>query len=224
MTTPIATTASTSPEEASRRATTGISNAPGTQDNDTSSSATPCCLSARSAPSTRRFEIVSLKRLATIAILSRRPSSAPSYVCTVDAPLFGFGSPCGPDGLEKMTELLSLRREVTDVLVRRRALEWNSLHDGQAIALESGSLSWVVRQQAHGRNAEIHEDLRTYAVITGIGREAKFDVRLDGVEAPVLQCVGLELVPQTDAAAFVSSDVNHPVSYTHLTLPTIYSV
>ena len=77
----------------------------------------------------------------------------------------------------------------------------------QPVALEADDLRRVVRQQAHGGQPEIDEDLRADTVVTQIRREAECLVRLDRVGALLLQLVGLELVGETDAAALVTDDV-----------------
>ena len=89
-------------------------------------------------------------------------------------------------------------------------------------ALSSGTRSTIVRpypssparfvgllvSRPHRRDTEVHEDLGPHAVVPRVGSEAKLDVRLDGVQPPVLERVGLELVPQTDPTALVATDVH----------------
>src|SRR5437588_8265708 len=57
---------------------------------------------------------------------------------------------------------------------------------------------WIVRQEAHGREAEIDKDLGSDTVVPRIGREAELKVGFDGVQARVLQCVRFQLVAQPD--------------------------
>src|SRR5438034_5405813 len=111
-----------------------------------------------------------------------------------------------------MAELLGLRPQVPDVVGGRFDLERDPFGDGQAVALEPGSLVRVVRQQAHRPYPEIDEDLRPDPVLSLVRREPELDVRLDRVTSMVLQLVGAQLVPQPDRAAFVSADVQDDTS------------
>ena len=110
--------------------------------------------------------------------------------------------------VQQVTHLLPLRRQVSDVLGVRHALERYPVDDLKAVALEPGPLRRVVGQQAHRRDTEIHEDLGADPVVTCVGSEAELDVRLDRVEALVLERVRLELVAQPDPAALVSPYVD----------------
>ena len=57
----------------------------------------------------------------------------------------------------------------------------------QPVALQAGDLLRVVREEADLREAQVDEDLRADAVVAQVRREAEDLVRLDGVEALVLQ-------------------------------------
>src|SRR5688500_14900839 len=100
-----------------------------------------------------------------------------------------------------MTHLVALRLEVPDVLRVGIALERNPLDDLEPVTLQAGALRWVVGQQSHRRDAEVHEYLGSHSVVSGVRRETELDISLDGVEAPILKRVRLELVPQADAPA-----------------------
>ena len=58
-------------------------------------------------------------------------------------------------------------------------------------------------------HAEVDQDLRTGAVVAGVGRQTEVEVGVDGVGAEVLQLVGLQLVQQADPPALVAADVEH---------------
>ena len=53
------------------------------------------------------------------------------------------------------------------------------------------------------RQPEVDEDLRADAVVAQVDRQAELEVRVDGVEALVLQVVGAQLVQQADPAALL---------------------
>ena len=82
------------------------------------------------------------------------------------------------------------------------------LDDLEAEALEAAVLRRVVRHQAHRRDAEIDEDLRADAVLTGVGREPEVLVRLDRVAALVLERVRPQLVPEPDPTTLVTAQVD----------------
>src|SRR5262249_12165641 len=79
MTAPRQTTAAYLRPSASRRATTGISNDPGTRTTSTASSATPWRRKASSAPATSASTTTALKRAATTAKRPGGEETSPSY-------------------------------------------------------------------------------------------------------------------------------------------------
>src|ERR1700737_312593 len=109
-----------------------------------------------------------------------------------------------------MTELRLLGPKVRDVLIVRRGPQRNPLDDLETESVEATVLGRVVGHEAHGRDAEIDEDLRADAVLALVDREAELDVGLDGVTALVLQVVRPHLVTEPDATTFVAAQVHHP--------------
>ncbi len=83
------------------------------------------------------------------------------------------------------------------------------LDDVQPVAVQAHPLGRVVGQQPHRPDTQVDQNLRADAVVAGVGRQAEFQVRVDGVVAGVLQLIGLQLVHQTDAAALVPAHVEH---------------
>src|SRR5688572_24292831 len=72
--------------------------------------------------------------------------------------------------VEKVSQLLLLRTQVSDVVLGCDGLQRDTFDDGQAVPLETRSLRGVVRQQTHGSHAEVDEDLRADAVVAWVGR------------------------------------------------------
>ena len=110
ITAPRQMTPSNRPERAKRRATSGISNAPGTHATSMSSSDTPRAVRPASAPSTSLRVMTSLKRAATTAI--RRP--APCGLTLEDVHRSPAPSRTGASrqAVEQVTHLLPLRAQV----------------------------------------------------------------------------------------------------------------
>ena len=59
------------------------------------------------------------------------------------------------------------------------------------------------------RDAEVGENGCARGILTCVDRQAELDLRVDGVEAAVLQLVGLQLVEQPHSPALVSAQVDH---------------
>jgi hypothetical protein len=94
--------------------------------------------------------------------------------------------------------------------VRRRAdRERHAFHDLDALTREHLDLGGVVRQQPDATDAEASQQLRADAEVALIVLEAEPVIRLDRVEPGVLQCVGPQLVGETDAAAFLIEVEQH---------------
>ena len=155
-----------------------------------SSKATPCRVSASSAPSTSGCVTASLKRLASDG---EAPPGAGGLARE-------FSHQCA----SRWPSLLALRRADSSAFssVSGARIGTRSL-DAQPVALEADDLARIVRDRADRLEAEVEQDLRADAVVAEIGLEAELLVRLDGVGARVLQLVGRELVEQADAAPFL---------------------
>ena len=62
----------------------------------------------------------------------------------------------------------------------------------------------IVGEETHGLYAEFPEDLGADVVLALVALEAQGQVRLHGVHAPLLQCVGFQLVDEPDPAALLA--------------------
>ena len=56
---------------------------------------------------------------------------------------------------------------------------------------------------------EVDQDLRADAVVAQVGGQAELEVRVDGVEAVLLELVGAQLVEQADAATLLREVEEH---------------
>ena len=139
-----------------------------------------------------QYESVVLK-----TFFSPDPSSELSYC--IRAPLRRASAPG-----KQMAELLLLRAQVAMLPGSRRHLDRHALDDADAVRLETLDLLGVVGHEADLAQAQVAEDLAADAVVAPVLREGpSSSVGLDGVQALFLQGVGVELVRQADAAAFL---------------------
>src|SRR5687767_1005205 len=216
MTAPRQSTASKPCEAASCLATSGISNAPGTQCTGTLSRSRPSSVSVASAPSTSFSVTWALNRPATTArrmpVASSGPS-APAYspisVLSVLSDLAHLLE------IEEMPELALLRAQIRDVLVVGLDVQWHALHDRKTVAVESAVLGGIVGHEPHRRDAEVDQDLRADAVLARVGEEAELDVGLHGVAPFVLQAVRPHLVAEPDPPTLVAAQVHeHALAFT----------
>ncbi len=106
-----------------------------------------------------------------------------------------------------MTHPVAFCHQVLDVLGVGAHRQRHPLDDVQAVAVQPDALGRVVGQQPHGPDSEIDEDLRTSAVVPGVGGQAQLEVGIHGVVTGVLQLVGLQLVHQADPAALVTAHI-----------------
>ena len=88
--------------------------------------------------------------------------------------------------VQKVSHLDFLNAQIALVELVRLDDERHALDDLEVLALKSRALGGVVRHEADARQAEIGKDLCANAVVAEVGREAQFDVRLDGIRAFVL--------------------------------------
>src|SRR5258707_12477616 len=117
-----------------------------------------------------------------------------------------------------MAELVALDAEVPCVLGVLRMDDGHALLDAEPIPLEPHDLARIVRDGTDGVEPEIEQDLRADAVVAGIGRETEVLVGLDGVGAPVLKLICLELPEEADAPALLIEihDDAAPLGLDHL--------
>src|SRR5665213_1870288 len=193
----------------------GISKAPGTHPIEMSRRSTPASVNALSAPSRRRVVMAPLKRAQTIATRTPVAPDVPSRYSPARARRASVASGSNAvslldviESLEKVTHPLALRSQVVDIEGRRTALEGHALDDVESESLEAAVLHGVVGHEAHGGDAEIHEDLRARAVLARVDRQTLFEVRVHRVAAVFLEGVGANLVREAYAAAFLSAQVD----------------
>ena len=115
----------------------------------------------------------------------------------------------GGGASDRVAQLVTLRLRGSAVLGVRRDLDRHLLDHGQPVAVEPADLLRVVREDADRRQAEVGEDLVADPVLARVRREAELEVRLDGVEAVLLQLVRAQLVQQADAAALLRHVEQH---------------
>src|ERR1019366_710784 len=102
----------------------------------------------------------------------------------------------------------TLGAQIVDVERRRSALESDALDDVESETLQSAVLHRVVGHKSHRRDTEVHEDLRPDAVFTTVDGKAELQVSVHGVHPTLLEGVGADLVPESDAATFVTAQVH----------------
>lgn len=81
--------------------------------------------------------------------------------------------------------------------------------NGDPVLSELVNLVGVAGEKSHFMKPEVVEDRSRGKVVTVIRGEAECEVRTKGVQTGFLQPVGPEFVGESDAAALVSTHVNH---------------
>src|SRR5919204_1037815 len=102
--------------------------------------------------------------------------------------------------MKLVAELVTFRGQIANVLGGRRGLDGHLFDHLEPEPFDAGDLLRVVRENSDRRQAEVGEDLVTDPVVAHVGLEAELEVRLDGVEAVLLQLVCAQLVEEADAA------------------------
>src|SRR3954454_15717362 len=161
--------ASYSPDDASRLATSGSSNAPGAHTSVIDPSSTPWRTSPSRAPDSNRSVMRSLKRAQTSATRRPSPRSMPLYEVI--------------ESFQEVSHAVTLGAQVVDVLRVRDGVERDPLHDLQAESVEAAVLGRVVGHVAHRRDAEVDQDLCADAVLATVDGEAEVEVGVDRVTA-----------------------------------------
>ena len=103
-----------------------------------------------------------------------------------------------------MSHLNLLGSEVERVVLLRCNLNRHALGDLYAEAVQTVNLLRIIGQQAQLLRAEVLQDLSADPVFAQVGRKAELYVCFNGIEALFLQLIRLQLVDQTDAAAFLA--------------------
>src|SRR5262245_59565980 len=161
-------------------ATTGSSNAPGTQITSMAARETPVSRQHATAPSRSRDVISSLYRLTRIAT---RP------VGRRRAEKSGTGSV-----REEVAELVALDLEIPAILVVQIGNERDARGDLESVSLETDQLPGIVGHHADRRETKVAQDLRTDTVIAEIRSEPEPLVGLDRIGAGILKRVRPQLV------------------------------
>ena len=108
-----------------------------------------------------------------------------------------------------MPELFLLGPQIPFRELRRRHFERQRLRHGEAITFEADELPRVVRQQPHRADADVAQDLGADAVVPLVRLEAEVLVRLHRIESLILQCIGADLVRETDAPSLLIQVEQH---------------
>ncbi len=109
-----------------------------------------------------------------------------------------------------MGSVVALDRQVAAVGLGEVHTGRHPLVDGDTVGLELGGLVGVVAQQPDPVGADRAEHLGAGAVVPLVLAAAQREVRLVGVEAGVLQRVGVELGVEADAATLLAQVEQEP--------------
>src|SRR3712207_2776868 len=104
---------------------------------------------------------------------------------------------------EKVAHLLPLRSQIPEIRGVRRDPQRYTLHDLHAVTLEALDLRRVVGQQPGPSHAEVEQHVGGGPVVAHVLRQPQRMVRLDRVEALLLERVGRDLLGEADAATFL---------------------
>ena len=106
--------------------------------------------------------------------------------------------------VDHVTRLGGFGFEIKNVMFVGRQNMRQAFRDLHTVLFELGNLLRVVGHQAHGLDLQRMEHVRGDGVIAFIVAEAKRKIRLDRIQAFVLQTVGADFVGQTDTASFLT--------------------
>jgi hypothetical protein len=107
-----------------------------------------------------------------------------------------------------MVQELAFRGKVRAALCRVRNVDGHHLSHSDAVLFEPLRLRRIVTDQPDRADAEVKQDCRSDVVVPRIDRKPLCGVRIDGVEALVLELVGPDLVCQPNSTALVASEVH----------------
>ena len=111
--------------------------------------------------------------------------------------------------MEDVAELVPLGAQVRLVVRVGDVRDRDLVGDRQPVAGQAGDLLGVVGEDADARQPEVDENLGADAVVAQVGRQPELKVRLDRVEALLLELVGAQLVEQADAAPLLAEVEQH---------------
>src|SRR5207244_3321045 len=101
---------------------------------------------------------------------------------------------------DEVPRAVGLRLQVEAVVIVGGNDVRNAPRHANAVVLERGDLGGVVREETHRANGEAGQHVRGDGVVALVVTKAEREVRVDRVEAAVLERVCPNLVEQTDAA------------------------
>src|SRR4051812_8435399 len=102
-----------------------------------------------------------------------------------------------------MPKLIPLGGQVFLIVWVWRYADRYFLYDLKPVTFYSRAFGRVIGDKTHLLNAQVAEDLCTYAVVALVGLEAEAVVSLYGVHALFLELVGFQFIQQADTAAFL---------------------
>jgi len=111
---------------------------------------------------------------------------------------------------EEMPEPLFLRAQVAHVRGRHGDLKRDSLRDADPVPLELLDFRRVVRHEPHGGDPQDAQHARRALVVPEVRGESEDPVRIDRIEAVVLEVVCGDLVRDPDAPPFLGHVEQHP--------------
>src|SRR3712207_4034817 len=104
---------------------------------------------------------------------------------------------------EKVAHPLPLRSQIPEIRGVRRDPQGHTLHNLHAVTLEAFDLCGVVGQKPGPSHAEVDQHLGSDPVVAHVLRQSQRAVRLDGIEALLLERVGRDLLGKADTATFL---------------------
>src|SRR5215813_2986095 len=114
-----------------------------------------------------------------------------------------------PEELNQVSRALALGAQVVDVMRIVRSGGGDSTANRDPFLDQTGDLQGVVGDQIDAANTEQPEHVRRDVVGAEVIGKAELAVRLVGVQPARLQCIGLDLVSQADAPAFLAEIEHH---------------
>ena len=107
------------------------------------------------------------------------------------------------DLVEVMAHAFLFGAHVAEIVVVGSYFDRHVFFNRESISFKAEAFHRVVRHQAHAMHAESVENLGTYAIVALVGLVTEMQIGIDGVKALLLKLVGLDLIHQSYAAAFL---------------------
>jgi len=102
-----------------------------------------------------------------------------------------------------VAEAIFLGAQIVDIVGRWVRLNRNLLDDFYAVNFEPIDFLRVVGENFNLLEAQVAKNLCAYAIIALVGRKAKLDIRIHGIESLFLQLIRMQFICQTDTPAFL---------------------